>query len=134
MRGEAAFQVEELQQQREPEPGRARLVRDQLPVAVDQRPGRDQLLGLPLATHEHETFRKTALRRRPNGATSPHRAENSREVLEDATLPLATGNRALGRLWWWLGRVSKYGGGEDRARVQQHDETLADLRDRVDQR
>ena len=48
---EAALQFKELQQQREPETGRASLVRDQLPVAVDQRPAVDQLLGLPFATH-----------------------------------------------------------------------------------
>jgi TnpA family transposase len=54
MRRKAALQVKELQQQREPKPGRTGLVRDELPVTIDQRPGSDQLLWLPLATHERE--------------------------------------------------------------------------------
>jgi hypothetical protein len=49
---EAGLDLEELQNEREAEPGRATLVGDQLPlVLLDQRPGRDQLLGLSLAPH-----------------------------------------------------------------------------------
>ena len=51
---EPALQFKELQQQSEPKTGRARLVRDQLPIAIEQRPAVDQLLGLPVATHTHE--------------------------------------------------------------------------------
>ena len=52
VRGEAALQLEELQQQREPQTGRAGLVRDQLPIAVDKRPTIDQVLRLPHTSHE----------------------------------------------------------------------------------
>ena len=42
--GEAGVDLEELQHQREAEPGRAGLVADQQPVLADQRPRRDQLI------------------------------------------------------------------------------------------
>jgi hypothetical protein len=51
---EARLELEELQQHREAEPRRARLVTHQPPVVLDQCPARDQLLRLPLRPHGAE--------------------------------------------------------------------------------
>ena len=48
---EARLQLEELQQHREPQAGRARLVAYTLPVIAQPRPRLDQLLRRPLAPH-----------------------------------------------------------------------------------
>ena len=70
MLGEAALLLKELQQQRESQPGGAGLVRDQLPVAIDQRPTVDQLLGFPLATHERKPCPRVQRQARSESAHS----------------------------------------------------------------
>jgi hypothetical protein len=49
---ELALDLEVLQHQREPQPRRARLVPQQPPVVLDQRPRHDQLIRIPVLLHE----------------------------------------------------------------------------------
>jgi hypothetical protein len=67
----ASLQLEELQQQREAQPGRPRLVRDQLPVLPDQGPGANELVGVPVRPHSARDATALVLARRPTRYLAP---------------------------------------------------------------
>jgi len=109
---EPALDLVELQHHRETEPGHARLVRDQVPVATGQRPRADQLIRLPLSLHPVTLSLAITERRSPprsgTGALytagMPHlrplRAESDR--CPSATLSLAVAIGVPGPAGWTL--------------------------------
>jgi hypothetical protein len=62
---EPAIDLKKFQQRGEPQAGCPRLATDQLPVGLDQRPGRDQILGPPLTRMNRQLITK------PRDAATP---------------------------------------------------------------
>ena len=107
---EPALDLVGLRQQREPEPGHAGLVRDQLPVTLDQRSRTEQLGRLPVGPHPGHPSRSAATERGspttirnqnrlPAGMPPwrPRRTEPYKQQLA-ATVPLTVARGVPGRV------------------------------------